>query len=219
MSHDRLINKAVMLGFMLICSGSGFAEGTDADQPAPPITAAWHLQQIEFNFRSTNIYYSCEGFRQKVVTIMKAIGARDDVSVDLRCRGGTLINNVVTIITVATPVEATPENVAALTTYSTEAQLAARLNNVQLPTASDIERFSAEWRKVDFNRTRRTKLDAGDCDLVDGLIEQVFPRLPVHVLKRRLSCSHGSANRMSLPLHVAALMAAPVIPMAYAPTK
>jgi hypothetical protein len=219
MFRDGLINKAVMLGFLLIWSGNGRAEGTDVDQPAPPITAAWHLQHIEFNFRSTNIYYSCEGFRQKVVMIMKAIGARDDVNMDLRCRSGTLLNTAATIITVATPVEASPANVAALTTYSTETQLAARLNNVQLPTASDIERFSAEWRKVDFNRSRRTKLDAGDCDLLDGLIEQVFPRLPVQVLKRRVSCSHGSANRMSLPLQVAALMAAPVIPMAYAPTK
>jgi hypothetical protein len=219
MFHDRLIGKAAISVCMLIFSGHGFAEQKAVDEAAQPMTSVWHLQKIEFNYRSTNIYYSCDGLRRKVVAIMKAIGARDDVSVDIRCRNGAITNDAMTMITLATPVEATPENVAALTTYSTETQLAARLNKVQLPTANDIDRFPADWRKVELNRTRGVKLDAGDCDLVDELIDQVFPRLPVRVLKKRISCSQGSVSRMGPTLQVAALMAAPPIPLAYAPTK
>ena len=217
MFHARVINKALLLGFMFVYSGIGSAEGNDVDLHAPPMTAAWHLQRIEFNYRSTNIYYSCEGLRHKLVRIMEAIGAREDVRVDIRCRSGAVMNNATTMITVATPVEATPENIAALTTYSTEAQLAARVNKVELPTANDIERFSAEWRKVELNRVRGAKLEAGDCDLIEGLIDQVFPRLPVRILKQRMSCSLGS--RLGPTLHVAALKAAPVIPLAFAPTE
>jgi hypothetical protein len=219
MFHDRLMSKAAIAVCMLVCSGPGLAEEKDVDLTAQPMSAVWQVQRIGFHFSSTNIYYSCDGFRQKVQAIMRATGARNDVSVDLRCRSGDVINNAVTVITVATPIEATAENVSALTTYSSEAQLAARLNRVQLPTANDIERFPADWRKVNVNRTRGAKLEAGDCDLIDGLIEQVFPHLPIRVLKRRTSCSQGSVSRMSPTLHVAALMAAPVVPMAFSPKK
>jgi hypothetical protein len=217
MFHRRPVNKALMLSLMLVYSGTGLANGNKVDHDAPPMTAAWHLQRIEFNYRSTNIYYSCEGLRNKLVKIMTAIGAREDVRVDIRCRSGAVMNNAETMITVATPVEATPENVAALTTYSTEAQLAARLNTVKLPSANDIERFSAEWRTVELNRIRGAKLEAGDCDLLEGLIDQVFPHLPVRILKQRTSCSMG--GRLGPTLHVAALKAAPVIPLAFAPTE
>jgi hypothetical protein len=130
-----------------------------------------------------------------------------------------------------TPIEATPENVTAVTSYSSETRLAARLNKVRLPTANDIGRFAAEWRTVELNRNRRLNLEGGDCELLEGLIAQVFPRLSVRVAKQRLNCSHGGGSRLRPVLHVAALMqtpfstgdslttriSSPVVPMAYAP--
>jgi hypothetical protein len=219
MLHERLISKMAIAVWMWACSAPGLAIENDPDEAVRPLDAVWHLQRIEFNYHSTSIYYSCDGLRHKVVAIMKAIGARDDVRIDTRCPSDAVVNHAATMITVATPIAATPENVAALTTYSTESQLAARLNKKHLPTANDIERFSAGWRKVTLSGMRGARLDAGDCELLNGLIDQVFPRLPVRVLKRRNSCSQGRASRVGATLHVAALMAAPVIPLAYAPTK
>jgi hypothetical protein len=181
------------------------------------MTAIWKLQRIEFNYRSANIYYSCEGLQHKIAGILTAVGARKDVVVDVRCRTGGLTNDAVSLITLATPLEATLENVTAATTYSSEARLVARVKNVQLPTATDLDRFPAEWRKVELNRNMRLNLGAGDCELLQGLVQQVFPHLSLRVAKLRLNCSLGSPGRTRPVLHVAALMPSPVVPMAYAP--
>jgi hypothetical protein len=202
---------------LMVSAGQVFATAALDAEPPEPVIAIWKLQRVEFNYRSTSIYYSCDGLRQKITGIMKAVGARDGVNVDLRCRPGGLVNDASTLITLAIPIEATPENVTAATTYSTETQLAARLNKVQLPTANDIQRFPAEWRTVELNRKHHLNLSAGDCELLHALIDQVFPRLSVRVTKRRLNCSMGGGSRVRPILHVAALMPAPVVPMAYAP--
>lgn len=217
MTTVSFIPRAAIAMCLMISAAPSF--GSDETQPgsAVPVSAIWKVQRIEFNYRSTNIYYSCDGLRHKITSIVTALGARDTVNVDLRCRPGGIVNNAPTLITLASPIEATQENVAEATTYSPEMQLAARLNKVQLPTANDIQRFQAEWRLVQLNRNHRLNLEAGDCELLHGLITQVFPHLSVRVEKQRLNCSQGSGSRVRPVLHVAALVQAPVVPMAYAP--
>jgi len=216
MIHIRLMQQAVIAMCLMVSAGQSLATAEVAEG-AEPLTAIWKVQRVAFNYRSTNIFYSCDGLRHKIVNIVKALGARDNVSVDLRCRPGGLTNDAVSLITLVTPVEATPENVTAATTYSAETQLAARLNRVRLPTANDIERFAAEWRTVELNRNHRLNLDSGDCELLRELIDQVLPHLRARVTKQRLNCAHGGGSRMRPVLHVAALMPAPVVPLAYAP--
>lgn len=218
----RTMQRAVIRMCWALClfaSGPCFATAEIEAEASDPMTAIWQLKRIEFNYRSINIYYSCEGLQRKIASIMTAIGARKDVVVDARCRNGGVTNDATTLITFATPIEATAASVAAATTYSSETQLVARLKNVQLPTANDLERFPAEWRKVELNRNRRLNLAAGDCELLQGLIEQVFPHLSVRVAKQRLNCSIGNPGRIRPVLHVAALMPSPVVPMAYAPAR
>ena len=216
MFQVRLVYRAAIAICSLAVAGPTLAT-VEPGEPADPITAIWKIQRVEFNYRSSSTYYSCEGLRHKITAIMNAVGARQSVNVDIRCAPGGLTNNTLLLITLATPVEATPENVTAATSFSTETQLAARLKKVQLPTANDIDRFPAEWRTVQLNRNQRLNLEAGDCELLDGLIRQVFPNVSVRVVKQRLNCSHGSGSRLRPVLHVAALVRVPVVPMAYAP--
>lgn len=215
---QRALITALCSTMCLLASGQALATATEAEA-SDPMTAIWQLKRIEFNYRSANIYYSCEGLQHKIGSILRAIGARKDVVVDVRCRTGGLTNDASTLITLAAPIEATVENVTAATTYSSEAQLVARLKSVQLPTATDLERFPAEWRKVELNRNMRLNLGAGDCELLQGLIQQVFPHLSVRVAKQRLNCSIGNPGRVRPVLHVAALMPSPVVPLAYAPAR
>lgn len=203
----------------LLASGQCLATAELEAEASDPMSAIWQLKRIEFNYRSANVYYSCEGLQNKIASIMTAIGARKDVVVDVRCRAGGLTNDATTLITLAAPIEATVANVTAATTYSSETQLVARLKNIQLPTATDLERFPAEWRKVELNRNRRLNLAAGDCELLQGLIQQVFPHLAVRVAKQRLNCAMGSPGKVRPVLHVAALMPSPVVPLAYAPAR
>jgi hypothetical protein len=211
--------RAACWTMCLLASGQVLAAVATEAEASDPMTAIWQLKRIEFNYRSVNIYYSCEGLQHKIGSILTAIGARKDVVVDVRCRAGGLTNDANTLITLATPIEATVENVTAATTYSPETQLVARLKKVPLPTATDLDRFPAEWRKVELNRNMRLNLGAGDCELLQGLIRQVFPHLSVRVAKQRLNCSIGNPGRVRPVLHVAALMPSPVVPLAYAPAR
>lgn len=211
--------QRALIAMCLLASGPSFATVATEAEASGPMPAIWQLKRIEFNYRSANIYYSCEGLRHKIGSILMAVGAREDVVVDVRCRPGGLTNDAITLITLAAPIEATVENVTAATTYTPQMQLVARLKNVRLPTATDLERFPAEWRKVQLNRTMRLNLGAGDCELLQGLVQQVFPHLSVRVAKQRLNCSIGNPGRARPVLHVAALMPAPVVPLAYAPAR
>jgi hypothetical protein len=210
------ISRAAIAMCLMMSAAPSFSSDEAQAGSAEPVTAIWKVQRIEFNYRSTNIYYSCDGLRNKITSIVTALGARENVNVELRCRPGGVVNDAPTLITLVSPIEATPENVTEATTYSPEAQLAARLNKVRLPTANDIQRFQAEWRLVQLNRNHRLNLEAGDCELLHGLIKQVFPHLSVRVEKQRLNCSQGG-SRVRPVLHVAALVQVPVEPMAYAP--
>jgi hypothetical protein len=217
MFQVRFVQRALLAMCLMVSVAQTFATAALDAAPTEPVNAIWKLQRVEFNFRSTSTYYSCDGLRHKIAGIMKAVGARDGVNIDLRCRPGGLVNDAWTLITFAAPIEATPENVTAATTYSTETQLAARLNKVQLPTATDIHRFQAVWRTVELNRKYHLNLSAGDCELLHALVDQVFPHLPLRVTKRRLNCGMGGDSHVRPIVHVAALVPAPVVPMAYAP--
>ena len=213
---SNCIFKHVLMTMCLACSAH-----TLADVPAPeasgPVTAIWHVQRVAFNYRSGEIYYSCDSLRDKIASILKAVGARDNIDVDCAAAAGNLTNSATTMITVSSPIEATQANVTAATSYSPETELVARLNNTQLPTANDIERFSAEWQIIKLNRTRGLQLDAGDCDLLRGLVKQVFPHMAVRLVKQGFSCPHSGLSRVRPKMHVAAMMPSPVVPLAFAP--
>lgn len=208
--------KHVLVMMLLAVSGQSFAE-SDAPDSSEPITAIWKQQRVTFHYRSNQIFYSCDGLKHKIASILKAVGARGEVDVELRCRPGSVTNSAATLITLRSPIEATPENVATATTYSPETQLVARLKNVQLPTANDLERFNAQWSTVMLNRARGLSIDAGDCELLHGLAKQVFPQMAVRIVRQGLACAQGVSSRVRPTLHVAALVPIPVVPLAFAP--
>jgi hypothetical protein len=212
MIHDRI--KQLMLTICLAASAMEcFATAGDETEPALPVTAIWHTQQVEFEFRSGSIYYSCDGLRTKIVAILNAVGAQRGV-IDLPCVREMVTNHVFTHITITHPVEATAQNVAAATTHSTKAQLVARLNKIDLPTANDVHRFPAQRRTVMLSSQRGLNLDGADCVLLQALSEQVFPRLDVWITKGRLNCLGGN-SRIRPRIQVMALMPTETESVAY----
>jgi len=205
---------------LALCLLATMPESTASDaEPIPPVDAIWRAQRLELSFRSAHTFYSCDILRNKIEAILSAVGAHERIDIDLPCRDGVFINNALAVIRLATPVEATPQNVAAATTYSPEQQLIARMKNVQLPSANDLERFSAEWRTVALHLERPVRLEAADCDLLRNLAAQVFPRLGVHVDGPALRCSSSSVVRVKPKMRVMALIAAPTLPVAHAAGK
>jgi len=112
-------------------------------------------------------------------------------------------------ITLESPVEATPENIEAITTYNSTRELVARVRNEKLDRAEDVQRFPATWRTVAMSRDRQLKLGPSDCELVEQLRRDVLPRMAIRVEYERLRCSAVFGNIGQPQLRVAALVALP----------
>jgi len=140
----------------------------------PAVQAIWRVQQLPFTYHSTRTAYSCSGLQEKIRSILRAVGAHESVIVEVHCPAGELLHSARASIAIATPIEATDENIRAATRFEPYELMAARMRGVALPTATNIERFTASWRRISLSHLQ---LRMGDCDLLKDLRGQVFPRL------------------------------------------
>lgn len=184
---------------------------TVAAQQAPTqddtIQAIWRIHRVDFVYHSPDVYYDCEALQAKIADILRAVGAHRHVQVAMHCTGGQMVNYAHASVTVALPEEATQANVKAATTFDTRAQMVAQLRKLSLPTPADIERFPARWQTVRLSHQHRVDVGAGDCDLLRDMHRQVFPKLPVHIIRHNTSCTPGAATRIRPKLEVVALIA------------
>ncbi|HEX4971212.1 MAG TPA: hypothetical protein VFV69_09150 [Steroidobacteraceae bacterium] len=188
--------------------GAGVVRAADDDTlpSGATIDAIWHIERIAFTYQSSTVRYECGALQRRIAEILHAVGAHARVGVELTCVSGDMVRHAGAHITLAVPVEATAENVAAATDYDTRDELVARLRQEQLPSASDIERFPASWRTVALTRSPPLALGPTDCDLLRSMRDQVFPRLRVRVVSSGLNCGGGSDTRIQPRIHVNALM-------------
>ena len=160
------------------------------------IDAIWHIERIDFAYHSSTVRYECGALQRRIAEILHAVGAHARIGVELTCVSGDMVRHAGAHLTLAVPVEATAENVAAATDYDTRDELIARLRQEQLPSANDIERFPASWRTVAL--TRNPPLSLGPDRLrpaarharsgVSALARA--RRIERHELRRRLRYAH-----------------------------
>ena len=181
---------------------------------APPsralqiVEAVWKVQSLSFAYSGYATVYSCDALLDKVRGILQSLGARDTLRI--RSMGCTdMVTHGRMEITLESPVEATPENVEALTTYDSKDELVARIRNEQLASAEDLHRFPATWKTVSMSRDRQLKIGPSDCELVEQLRRDVLPRMSIRVEYDRLRCSPVFGNIGQPQLRVAALVALP----------
>jgi hypothetical protein len=184
-----------MLGLVVWGSAQAAPAGT-------PVEAIWYTQSLDFRFRGTGVAYSCAGLTAKLAAILSAVGARNSSA--MRCRGNG-VSSVEVELQAQSAVAATAENLAAVTQFDAKQRLLAHLKGERLPSVADIPRFSARWQVIDVHRIRRVRLGPGDCELLQQVSEQLFPKLAIEVVHDGLSCHPGSATRISRPLRVVAL--------------
>ena len=185
-----------------------------ARTPEPPsralqiVEAVWKVQSLSFAYSGYATVYSCDALLDKVRAILQILGARETLRI--RSWGCTdMVTHGRMDITLESPVEATPENIQALTTYDSTQELVARVRNEQLTSAEDLRRFPATWKTISMSRDRQLKLGPSDCELVDQLSRDVLPRMAIRVEHDRLRCSAVFGNIGQPQLRVAALVALP----------
>jgi len=209
----RFSHRSTLIALIIISLTQGVA-GAKSVESSEAVDAIWRFQSFPFEYRSTNTYYNCDSLVRKVRAILKAVGAHHSVVVETRCEGGPA-NRISARIALATPVVASEENIRAATTFDSQDQLVARLRNLTLPTANDIERFPANWQKISLARAiRDMSITQSDCDLLRGMNEQVFPRIAVRVQGRKLMCGSYSTNVRANVQVEALVPALPATPMA-----
>lgn len=181
--------------------------GATASAAPDYVTAVWRQQSLDFAYQGTTTAYSCSTLQRRLEAILRSVGARDGISIVMqRCTDQA---DAFMQITLESPVEATEANVAAVTQHTGTEELVAKVRNEALPTAENIERFSAEWRTVSMSRDRTLQLESGDCELVKQLRRDVFPHLSIRIVRDNLRCSAAFGNIGKPQLSVAALIAVP----------
>ncbi len=175
---------------------------------AETVTAIWQIRRIDFTYSSATVRYSCEALQRRIAAILHAIGAHPRMAIELSCAPGERVRFATAQLQLAVPVEATEENVQAATDFDTRDELVARLQHSQLPTAEDIQRFSASWRTVALTRSPPLSLGPGDCDLLRAMRDHVFPQLHVTVVSSGLNCGGGPDTRITPRIRVNALLPA-----------
>ncbi|MFL6577462.1 MAG: hypothetical protein ACJ8MR_12655 [Povalibacter sp.] len=152
--------------------------------------AVWMPQTISFTYRSEGRTYSCSILEYKISMILKRLGAREELEVrNDGCRD--LATRATFQLFLASPVEATQENIHRVTEYSSQDELIARLHATKLPSSNDVERFPAAWESISFRRDRRLEIEAADCALIQQLRRQVLPKMSIQVTSdiTNLDCS------------------------------
>lgn len=68
---------------LILISASPLSFGAE-ENPQEPITAVYKAQELSFQYRSASHFYSCSELQQRVAIILVAVGARDDINVNVR---------------------------------------------------------------------------------------------------------------------------------------
>jgi hypothetical protein len=174
------------------------AAGADDAQDTPEIDAIWHVQSLPFLFRGRHVLYNCTFFQKKLHSILVAVGADPSLIIQTSCTPNAITDRITVRIALATPVEATADNIAAATSFDSKRELLARLQKTPLPTPSAIEKFRARMRSVTLEDSGELQLEPSDCELLIALTDQVFPKLNVEVEKNLLFCTEAVARTPQL---------------------
>lgn len=173
-----------------------------AEPAADPIDAIWKVRSVQLRWHSPSTYYYCDTLQRRIVDIMLTVGANELMDIKTKCSVGPLINRTSIRIVAGVPVEATKANVLLETTFSRHAARIAKARRWKLATPETVHRFRAVRKEISF-----ANFPPGDCELLEAISEQVFPKFGIQ-LKRRLSCS-GALSLTGLKVDALMPVAAP----------
>jgi len=190
----KVLNLTVLAALAVLAPLTSSAQAPDkaasADGPAP-VMAVWVEQTIHFPYMAFTAYYSCDGLKTKVTSILKEIGARPGFKVTARgCmnrqNGAEWMPGL--DIVAAMPRVATPEVLAELANSASRRELEAKAGGKPAPVAEEAAQFPARVRRVDFRDSPSGLVQPGDCELIEQMRDKVFVPLGAKVVVNRMGC-------------------------------
>jgi hypothetical protein len=210
---------------LLFVAGTAISASDRQPDENGAVPAIWKIQNVSFEFRGDTVSYTCESFKRKLRNILMEVGVHASLIIQAQCApavqqpflrapdpGGAgreaeplvasralhmtrLSSRISTQIALAVPAIANERNIQYATTFDAQRQLVAKVNDEDLPTASNIQMFPAVWAPISLSDGVDTWLVASDCELLKQLSSQVFPKLGIEVTHSRLVCSASVTSK------------------------
>ena len=195
-------------GIALAVSMAAAPLNAGADEVTSPVKAVWQVQEIYLSYFGLTTYYSCDGLRDKVRTMITQLGAAEGSVVN--AAGCTELSGPERLpgarIIIATPHAATPEMIEANAKDAKRSELLAKLQRKGKP-ALETGEFDAVRKVVSLNSKDPTGAGgAGDCELVEHIRDQVVKKMDARVVKDDLHCTphQGTIGNRKLQVEVLA---------------
>jgi hypothetical protein len=192
-----------LLAALVLSAVARAAAPADSSQP---VQVVWKPVEIKYSYVGFTTAYNCDAYEAKMKNILTALGAAPQTKV--RATGCIDPNrpsrNFFVTVTTATPI---PASEAKEQPNKTERELVERLTGNKDPLT--MEPFPAQWKTVDLHRERRLDLQPGDCELMEGLRDEVLPKLSVKVVQDHVACTPRNLSIQTPQLTVSALTPAP----------
>jgi hypothetical protein len=147
-----------------------WAAGESAGAPLP---AVWKEQHLDFSYMGRTARYSCEGLRDKMLSLLLDLGARRDLKVSvLAC-----------------------DESAALRRGYLGPRLSIVFSSPALPDAAlqplhtgDLSGVDARYESFTLTSDAFRNYGVGDCELVEEFARQILPKFATKDVKQDITC-------------------------------
>jgi hypothetical protein len=178
-----------------VAAGLADDPGAGVTSPDLPqhVKAVWVERKINFTYFAGQTFYSCNGFRDKLRYILLKLGALPQtLKIVSNCSDSMGIQPMSGArITLAMPVEVTPELLAKIEADAPRRELVRRVRGEQ-PIDVQAAQFPAAWKAVDFSGRRDRRVMAGDCELLRQMAGTLFQHIGVRFGEdSMLRCTQG----------------------------
>ena len=182
----------------------GLVTGESESPPPMPIPAVYFDRDISFAYMGRTSYYTCDGLKSKVTQILRQMGVKPGFKVNIgSCFESHGAESMPTVrIRAAFPTEATPEVLEELEKTSPEREMLRRYEG--LPTDFDpaLDQFAAVRTVIIFKDGKLGPIDAGDCELIEVMRDNVFKPVGMRIIQDRMRCQPGQVSMGSVDMKV-----------------
>jgi hypothetical protein len=216
---------------VLLAAAVSFIAGSAATA-AEQVAAVLKTHEVRFVYRSLVNVLACDELRNQVATILRALGARDDVQVRVNdCQIVVIPEDIDppwdrsnreyprdifrdrdfdqrqtshVRVQVMFPIEATPQVLAEIEKDKSRRELISRVTGDPTPALNDPIVFPAERKQLTLPRGT-IRLRPEHCELLEQMIPTVFRELGIKVVGRQLGCDRYGRSRLAPKLTVEVL--------------
>jgi hypothetical protein len=199
------------------------ADVPNAAPPAGTVPAIWVTKEVSFTYFGSTALYYCDGLRNKVKWVLKQLGVMDGYKVRIRScfsTGGPEIRygpagpefysgaeyTPRVMIEAVVPQQVTSELLTELYERQGEIELLARVRGESSVVDNVEAQFTASKRRVTFDdASRRGRIEAGDCELIEQMRDSVFVPLGIKVVEDKMNCVPNRVQRGSVNLELEVL--------------